>query len=60
MLGMFIHHDAMFLRVPGRLCCKLKRGPLMALLSTGSTAYFSSLFNFRRFGCSHTVGLLKP
>jgi hypothetical protein len=35
-LCIVIHHDAMFLRLPGRLCCKLSRGPLMALLSVYS------------------------
>jgi hypothetical protein len=40
-------------------CSHLLHAGLSASL-TGSTAYFSSLFNFRRFGCSHTVGLLKP
>jgi hypothetical protein len=35
-LYMDIRHDAMYLRVPGRLCCKLSREPLMARLSVYS------------------------
>jgi hypothetical protein len=37
-LCIVIHHYAMFLCVPGHLCCKLTRGPLMALLSVYSNS----------------------